>query len=84
MNMNMYPMNPIKQRREAEGWTLAQLAWRVEVTRAAVHHWEEGRSLPNAQSLRGLGGVFKVDHLDLVNELLAWQRTPLRPLARTC
>ncbi len=75
-------MYPIKQRREAKGWTRAQLAWHVGVTRAAVHHWEERDSMPSAQSLRRLAEVFEVDHLDLVNEILAWQRMPRRGLAR--
>ena len=75
-------MNPIKQRREAKGWTQAQLARRVGVTRVAVHHWEERDSMPSAQSLLRLAEVFEVDQLDLVNEILAWQRTPRRGLAR--
>ncbi len=74
-------MNPIKQRREAKGWTQVHLARRVGVTRVAVHYWEERGSLPNAQSLRKLAEVFEVDFLDLVNELLAWQSASRRSLA---
>ena len=71
-------MYPIKQRREAKGWTQAHLARRVGVTRAAVHYWEERGSLPNAESLRKLAEVFEVDELALVNELLNWQSAPRR------
>ena len=70
-------MHPIKQRRQAKGWTPSQLAKRVGVTRESIWHWERG-TLPKAQSLRKLAEVFEVDELDLVNELLDWQRAPRR------
>ena len=65
-------MHPIKQRRQAKGWTASQLARRVGVTRESIWHWERG-TLPKAQSLHKLAEVFAVDELDLVNELLNWQ-----------
>ena len=75
-------MNPIKQRREAKGWTPSQLARRVGVGRQAVRSWEERGSLPNVQSLRKLAEVFRVDQLDLVNELLAWESSARRSWRR--
>lgn len=65
-------MHPIKQRRQAKGWTPSQLAKRVGVTRESVWHWERG-TLPHGRSLRKLAEAFEVDHIDLVNELLAWE-----------
>jgi transcriptional regulator with XRE-family HTH domain len=75
-------MNPIKQRREAKGWTQSQLARRVGVGRQAVRSWEERGSLPNVQSLRKLAEVFRVDQLDLVNELLTWESAARRSWRR--
>ena len=73
------PMNPIKQRREAKGWTQAQLARCLGVSRQSVHYWEERGALPSEQSLRKLAEAFEMDHLDLVNELLNGQRATRRP-----
>ena len=65
-------MHPIRQRREAKGWTVAQLALRVRVSAQAVYQWEKG-TLPNARNLRALAEVFEMDPLDLVQEILNWQ-----------
>ena len=53
------------------------------VTRTTVHYWEKRGALPSEQSLRKLAEGFEMDHLDLMNELLAWESVPRRTLART-
>ena len=65
-------MHPIQQRREAIGWTLDQLAKQVGVTRGTVWQWEKGR-IPRRQSLTTLAGVFGLDWLDLLNDIMSWR-----------
>ena len=71
-------MYPVKQRREAKGWTQGQLARRVGVTPSTVSCWEVRGSLPHVESLRKLAKIFEVDYLDLAAEIMDWQSAQRR------
>lgn len=65
----------IKKLREARGWTQAELARRLGVTRNGVNSWEQGLSMPSPACLVELAKVFSistnyllgVESLDSVN-----------------
>lgn len=50
----------IKKLREARGWTQAELARRLGVTRNGVNSWEQGLSMPSPACLVELAKVFSV------------------------
>ena len=50
----------IKALREARGWTQAELARRVNITRNGVNSWEQGLSMPSPACLVDLSKVFSV------------------------
>lgn len=43
--------------RRRAGFTVAQLAERLSVTRATIYYWEQGRYFPNAGLLPELAGL---------------------------
>lgn len=65
----------IKELRQARGWTQADLARRLGVTRNGVNSWEQGLSMPSPASLVDLARMFSVstdyllgvERLDTVN-----------------
>lgn len=65
----------IKELRQAHGWTQADLARRLGVTRNGVNSWEQGLSMPSPASLVDLARMFSVstdyllgvERLDTVN-----------------
>lgn len=65
----------IKKLREARGWSQAELARRLGVTRNGVNSWEQGLSMPSPACLVELARVFSVstdyllgiENLDSVN-----------------
>lgn len=65
----------IKELRQARGWTQADLARRLGVTRNGVNSWEQGLSMPSPASLVDLARMFSVstdyllgvERLDMVN-----------------
>lgn len=65
----------IKDLRTARGWTQADLARRLGITRNGVNSWEQGLSVPSPASLVELAKVFSVttdyllgvESLDTVN-----------------
>ena len=65
----------IKRLREARGWSQAELARRLSVTRNGVNSWEQGLSMPSPACLVDLAKVFSVstdyllgiENLDSVN-----------------
>lgn len=65
----------IKELRVARGWTQADLARRLGITRNGVNSWEQGLSVPSPASLVELAKVFSVttdyllgmESLDTVN-----------------
>ncbi len=65
----------IKRLREARGWSQAELARRLGVTRNGVNSWEQGLSMPSPACLVELARVFSVstdyllgiENLDSVN-----------------
>lgn len=65
----------IKKLREARGWSQAELARRLSVTRNGVNSWEQGLSMPSPACLVDLAKVFSVstdyllgiENLDSVN-----------------
>lgn len=50
----------IKALREARGWTQAELARRMSITRNGVNSWEQGLSMPSPACLVDLAKVFSV------------------------
>ena len=50
----------IKALREARGWTQAELARRINITRNGGNSWEQGLSMPSPACLVDLSKVFSV------------------------
>lgn len=50
----------IKELRTARGWTQAELARRMNITRNGVNSWEQGLSMPSPAYLVELAKVFSV------------------------
>lgn len=50
----------IKFLREQNGFTQAELAKRLGITRSSVNAWEMGISVPSTQYVVELAGIFKV------------------------
>lgn len=50
----------IKQLREQAGYSQAQLAKRLDVTRSSVNAWEMGFSMPTTQYVVALAKLFHV------------------------
>lgn len=50
-------MRGLKAMRRRAGFTVAQLAERLSVTRATIYFWEQGRYLPNAGLLPELAEI---------------------------
>ena len=50
----------IKALREARGWTQAELARRINITRNGVNSWEQVLSMPSPACLVDLSKVFSV------------------------
>lgn len=50
----------IKALREARGWTQADLARKLGITRNGVNSWEQGLSMPSPACLVDLAKVFSV------------------------
>ena len=50
----------IKALREARGWTQAELARRMGITRNGVNSWEQGLSIPSPASIVELAKTFSV------------------------
>lgn len=65
----------IKALREARGWTQAELARRLSITRNGVNSWEQGLSMPSPACLVDLAKLFSVstdyllgvERLEMVN-----------------
>lgn len=56
----------IAQLRGDLGWTQADLAERIGISRAALSHLEAGMSTPGERTLALLAGVFKMEPHDLI------------------
>ena len=50
----------IKALRESRGWTQAELARRMNMTRNGINSWEQGHSMPSPQRLVDLARLFSV------------------------
>lgn len=50
----------IKALREARGWTQAELARRMNITRNGVNSWEQGLSMPSPACLVDLAKLFSI------------------------
>lgn len=50
----------IKALREARGWTQAELARKMNMTRNGINSWEQGLSMPSPPSLVELAQLFSV------------------------
>ena len=69
----------IRALREARGWTQAELARRLNITRNGVNSWEQGLSMPSPACLVYLAKLFSVstDYLLGVERLEAVNVTGL-------
>ena len=69
----------IKRLREARGWTQAELARRLGISRNGVNSWEQGLSVPSPACLVDLAKVFSVstDYLLGLEELTSINVTGL-------
>lgn len=68
-------MRGLKAMRRRAGFTVAQLAERLSVTRATIYFWEQGRYLPNAGLLPELAELLGCSIDDLFADHGA-QHTP--------
>ena len=70
----------IKALREARGWTQAELARRLNITRNGVNSWEQGLSMPSPACPVDLAKLFSVstDYLLGVERLEAVNVTGLK------
>ena len=50
----------IKALREARGWTQAEFARKMNMTRNGINSWEQGLSMPSPPSLVDLARLFSV------------------------
>ena len=50
----------IRELRQARGWTQAELARRMGITRNGINSWEQGLSMPSPGSLVDLSRIFLV------------------------
>lgn len=50
----------IRDLRQARGWTQAELARRMGITRNGINSWEQGLSMPSPGSLVDLSRIFLV------------------------
>lgn len=50
----------IKELREAHGWTQAELARKLNMTRNGINSWEQGFSMPSPPNLVELARLFSV------------------------
>ena len=63
-----WPVVYIRERREALGLTVTQLADRMDVTPGAVSQWESGLNVPGTQKLPRLAAVLQCTIDDLFHE----------------
>jgi transcriptional regulator with XRE-family HTH domain len=56
----LFDGDALRALRESKGWTMEELAGRVNVTRGAVHQWETGRNEPRFSVAARLAKVFGV------------------------
>ena len=69
-------MRGLKVMRRRAGYTVAQLAERLSVTRATIYFWEQGRYLPNAGLLPELAEILGCSIDDLFFAGLDEDSTP--------
>ncbi len=62
-------MNTIRQRREALGWTIRELAEKVGSDISSVSHWENEKKIPRPTKKRKLAEVLNCSLSDLFPEL---------------
>lgn len=61
-------MRGLKAMRRRAGYTVAQLAERLSVTKATIYFWEQGRYLPNAGLLPELAEILGCSIDDLFTD----------------
>ena len=64
----------IKKLREANHWTQAQLAKKLNITRSSVNAWEMGISAPSTLYLVELSQLFMVstDYFWICQQIIPW------------
>lgn len=58
----------LKALREARGWTQEEVARRLNVSRAAVGHWERGKNEPSYDTLIRLARLYNTSTAYLIGE----------------
>jgi len=59
----------LKSRREASGWSAADLAEAIGYGPASIHHWEEGRRVPALRAIIRMAVVFCVEPTAILEPL---------------
>lgn len=60
-------MNKLKQLRQKNGLTQAELAARINVSQSTVAMWENGKAYPRVESLIKLAKIFGCSVSDLID-----------------
>ena len=67
----------IRERREAAGLTRQQLADLIDVSRAAVGHWETGHAMPRMGHIEQMANAFGCSITDLIQPVLSEPDEPM-------
>ena len=57
----MFSGEKLKALRKENGYSQADLAKRLQISRASYFNWENGKTKPNQKNLEQLSQIFKVD-----------------------
>lgn len=72
----LYPMNPIRRYRKAQGWTQDQLAQRIGRSFSYISHLEKGDYKPGRDVLLQLAALFRIEPSILLAELSVAENAP--------
>ncbi|MBJ8326217.1 XRE family transcriptional regulator [Streptococcus pacificus] len=57
----MFSKERLKEKRIEKGFSQAQMAKQLEISRVAYHHWESGKTIPNQKHLATLALILEVE-----------------------
>lgn len=64
----MFSGEKLKALRQENGYSQADLAKRLQISRASYFNWENGKTKPNQKNLEQLSQIFKVDETHFLSE----------------
>ncbi|SFL44656.1 XRE family transcriptional regulator [Streptococcus equinus] len=64
----MFSGKKLKELRQEKGYSQADLAKRLQISRASYFNWENGKTKPNQKNLEQLSQIFKVDETYFLSE----------------